>query len=199
MTLGMGQKVLEEIYEGVCSSHIGGGALMVDAIQMGYYWPSLCEDDMNLVRKYEKCQKFTLVQRKPTNPLIPIVRPLPFATLGIDILGPFPKATWQHKYLFVAADYFIKWIKAEAIASITDVEVRKFSWKNIITRFGIPRTMIFHNGQQFDTSKVTDHLNDLGYDVRFTKVAHLQTNGKAAASNKVILNGLQKKLDDAKC
>jgi len=46
--------------------------------------------------------------------------------------------------------------------------------------------------------KVTDYLITLGCQARFTAVAHPQTNGRAKAANKVILHGLQKKLDDAK-
>jgi len=55
----------------------------------------------------------------------------------MDILGLFPKATRQRKYLLVAVDYFTKWVEAEAMASIIENEVRKFIWKNIITRFGL--------------------------------------------------------------
>ena len=63
----------------------------------------------------------------------------------MDIAGPFPKAIDQRKYFFVAVDYFTKWIEVKAIASITAPEVPKFIWKNIITRFGILRAMIFNN------------------------------------------------------
>ena len=45
----------------------------------------------------------------------------------MDILEPFLKVTGQRKYLFVAVDYFTKWIEAEAVASITTAEVRKFT------------------------------------------------------------------------
>jgi len=74
-------------------------------------------------------------------------------------------------------DYFTKWIEVEAVASIMAAEVCKFIWKNIITHFDIPRTMIFYNGRRFDTIKVTDYLNDLECQARFTAVAHPQTNG----------------------
>ena len=63
----------------------------------------------------------------------------------MNILGPFPKATSHHEYLFVMVDYFTKWIEIEAVAFITAGGVRKFIWKNIITRFGVPRTMLFDN------------------------------------------------------
>ena len=116
----------------------------------------------------------------------------------MDILDPFPKATGQRKYLFVAVDYFTKWIEAETVASITTAEVRKFIWRNTITLFGIPHTISFDNGWQFNTSKLTDYLNNLGCQARFIDVAHPQTNGQAEAANKSILHGLQKKFDNAK-
>ena len=39
----------------------------------------------------------------------------------------------------VAIDYVTKWVKSEALANIRDVVVKKFVWKNIITRFELPR------------------------------------------------------------
>jgi hypothetical protein len=51
--------------------------------------------------------------------LTPLVFPWPFAWWGIDLLGPFPKAPGQLKYLVVAIDYSTKWIEAEPLAKIT--------------------------------------------------------------------------------
>jgi len=116
----------------------------------------------------------------------------------MDILGPFPKAAGQSKYLFLAVNYFTKWIEADAMASITTAEVRRLIWWNIITCFDIPCAIIFDNGRQFDTNRLTNYLNSLGYQAQFTVVAHPQTNGQAEAANKSILQGLQKKLDDTK-
>lgn len=58
--------------------------------------------------------------------------------------------------------------------------------------------MIFDNGQQFDMTKVTDYLRNLGCQRRFVAVTHAQTNGQVNAANKVILHGVQKKLDHIK-
>ena len=125
VTSEVAKKILEELNEGVCSFHIGGRALAFMVIRTCYYWPSLREDAMNLVRTCDKCQKFTPIQW-PTTPLTLIISPLPFATWGKDIPRRFPKATGQHRYLFVTVDYFTKRIEAEAVASITAVEVQKF-------------------------------------------------------------------------
>ena len=41
------------------------------------------------------------------------------------------------RFVLVAIDYVTKWVKSEALANIRDVVVKKFVWKNIITRFKV--------------------------------------------------------------
>ena len=43
-------------------------------------------------------------------------------------------------------DYFTKWAEAKALANIRDVDVKKFVWKNIVTKFGVSNTLISDNG-----------------------------------------------------
>ena len=69
--------------------------------------------------------------------------------MGIDLLGPFPPAKGQRKFVIVAINYFTKYVEAEALSSITDKQVCQFIWRNIITRYGIPRVIISDNGRQF--------------------------------------------------
>ena len=42
--------------------------------------------------------------------------------------------------------YFTKCVKAEALVNIWDVDVKKFVWRNIVTRFGVPESLVFYNG-----------------------------------------------------
>ncbi|RVW43429.1 hypothetical protein CK203_070334 [Vitis vinifera] len=42
--------------------------------------------------------------------------------------------------------------RSEAYASIKDKDVKRFVWKNIVCRFGIPQAIIADNGPQFDSS-----------------------------------------------
>nr|KYP47884.1 hypothetical protein KK1_030454 [Cajanus cajan] len=60
-----------------------------------------------------------------------ITTPWPFSVWGMDILGPFPPAKGQVKFLIVAVDHFTKWIKAEVVATITPNNVQKFFWRNV--------------------------------------------------------------------
>ena len=71
--------------------------------------------------------------------------PWPFAQWGLDIVGPFPRATRNRRWLFVRTDYFTKWVKAEPLSNIRDQDAKKFIWKNIVTRFRVPYTLISNN------------------------------------------------------
>ena len=92
----------------------------------------------------------------------PICCPWPFAQWGLDIVGPFPRATDNRRFVIVAMDYFIKWVKAETLANIRDVDMRKFVWKNIVTRFRVPGTLISDNRLRFDRKAFRKYCSDLG-------------------------------------
>ncbi|XP_065626174.1 uncharacterized protein LOC136066193 [Quercus suber] len=128
----------------------------------------------------------------------PLSSPWPFTQWGLDIVGPFPKATGNKKYLLVGTDYFTKWVEAEPLANIRDVDVQRFVWKSIVTRFGVPCILISDNGLQFDSKAFRSYCSELGIMNSYSTPAYPQGNGQAEAVNKVIVNGLKKRLDDAK-
>jgi hypothetical protein len=84
--------------------------------------------------------------------MIPPSWPFVVWGVGVDILGPFPKAVGGYRYLFVAIDKFTKWPKATPMVSITQDVVVAFL-KSIVCRFGVPSRIITDNGTQF-TSRV---------------------------------------------
>ena len=98
----------------------------------------------------------------------------------------------------IGTDYFTKWVEAEPLANIRDVDAKQFIWKNIITRLRVPHTLISHNGLQFDNKSFRRYCCDLGITNRYSTSTYPQGNGQAKAVNKVIVNGLKKRLDDAK-
>ena len=84
------------------------------------------EDATNLVRKCDYCQCFIDLQHLPSNQLSQLSLSWPFAQWDMDILGPFPPAIDQQKFLIVAINYFTKWIKAELLAHITERKAKSF-------------------------------------------------------------------------
>jgi hypothetical protein len=96
----------------------------------------------------------------------------------------------------VAVEYFTKWVEAEALASITSQVVEKFIWKNIICRFGLPHDIIFDNGTQFASRQIVSFLSGLGIRNNFTSISHPASNGLAEVTNRTIMNGLRKKVQE---
>ncbi|XP_023922202.1 uncharacterized protein LOC112033647 [Quercus suber] len=166
-------ELLAELHSGVCGGHVGGRSLAHRAMTQGFWWPQMQKDAAEYVLKCEQCQKHAPLIHQPASNLSPISSPWPFAQWGLDIIGPFPRATRGRKFILVAVDYFTKWAEAEALANIRDVEVKKFVWKNIIT-------------------------SGLGIKNRYSTPAYPQGNGQAEAVNKVIVGGLKKRLEGAK-
>jgi hypothetical protein len=68
--------------------------------------------------------------------------------MGVDILGPFPRAIGGYRFLFVAIDKFTMWPEATPVVSITQGVAIAFL-KSIVCRFGVPRHIIMDNGTQF--------------------------------------------------
>ena len=113
-------------------------------------------------------------------------------------MGPFPKVVGNKRYLLVDRENFTKWVETELLANIRDVDTKRFVWKNIATRFGVPHALISDNGLQFDSKAFRSYCGELGIMNRYSTPTYPQRNGQAEAVNKVIVNGLKKMLDNAK-
>ena len=57
--------------------------------------------------------------------------------------------------------------------------------------------MVTDNGTQFNNAKFKSYCEDYSIELRFTSVAHLQANGQAEVANRIILDGLKKRVEKA--
>ncbi|XP_075659815.1 uncharacterized protein LOC142629669 [Castanea sativa] len=153
------EPLLEELHEGLCGSHTGGRSLAHRAMTQGYWWPNMQKTSQEYAKKCDQCQRYAPNIYQLGGTLNPLSSPWPFAKWDLDIVGPFPRAIGNKRWLIVGTDYFTKWVEAEPLANIRDVDAKKFIWKNIITRFGVPHTLISDNGLQFD-SKAFRRMHD---------------------------------------
>ncbi|GJW69415.1 reverse transcriptase domain-containing protein [Tanacetum coccineum] len=140
------------------------------ALRTGYYWPTMHKDARALIRAYQDCQ-------------------------GIDIAGPFLEGPGKVKFLIVAIDYFIKWIEAKPVATITGNQVKKFMWDNIVCRLGLPREIISDNGKQFRDNPFKDWCKKLCIHQRFAFVRQPQANGLVERANQSLGEGIKARLD----
>ena len=77
----------------------------------------------------------------------------------------------------MAVDYFTKWAEAEALANIWDVDTKKFVWRNIVTNFGVPESLVSDNGLQFDSKTFCKFCSDLDIKNKYSTLAYPQNNG----------------------
>ena len=166
------ESLLEELHEEICGSHTGGRLLAHRALTQGYWWPNMQREAQEYAKKCDQCQRFAPNIHQPGGVLNPLSSPWPFAQWGLDIVGPFPKAAGNKRYIIVGTDYFTKWVEAEPLANIRDVDAQKFIWKNIITRFGTPRTLISNNGLQFDSKSFREYCREFGIINRYSTPAY---------------------------
>ena len=85
-------------------------------------------------------------------------------------------------------------MKVEALANIREVDVKKFVWRNIVTRFGVPESLVLNNGLQFDSRAFREYCSNPGIVNQYSTPAYPQSNSQAEATNKVIVNGLKRRL-----
>ncbi|GAU29444.1 hypothetical protein TSUD_150140 [Trifolium subterraneum] len=109
-------RILKEVHESSCRSHIGSRSLAGKVMRVGFYWPNPHDDAAGYVRTYDKCQRYSNLHHAPGEPLKSVISPWSFYMWGVDILGPFPISTAQARWIIVAVDYFTKWVEALPIS-----------------------------------------------------------------------------------
>ena len=124
--LNLTESLLEELHEGICGSHTEGRSLAHRAITQGYWWPNMQREALEYIRECDQCQQFAPSIYQPGEILNPLSSPWSFAQWGLDIVEPFPKAVENKKYLLVDTHYFTKWVEAEPLANIRDVDAKRF-------------------------------------------------------------------------
>ncbi|XP_073313466.1 uncharacterized protein [Primulina huaijiensis] len=137
-----------------------------------FWWPTLNQDSSQMVRTCEGCQRQSNFPHSPAPPMRPIWASFPFDQWGMEIIGPIPMAR----------------------ARITEKEVLKFLWKNIVCQFRVPRRLISDNGRQFHGKEITSWCQEMKITQSFTSVAYPQANGQTEVVNKIIVQALKTRL-----
>ena len=127
-------------------------------------------------------------------------------------MGPFP-SSFGNMYNLLAMDYVSKWVEATTCPINDAITVVGFIQRNILSRFGEPRTIISDEGSHFANKVFAKKvfakiMRRYGIKNLMGLVYHLQSNGQAKISNREIKKIMEKtenarrkdwsiKLDDA--
>lgn len=103
------EKILHEIYEGICATHTNRHIMMIKIQRDGYFWMMIERDCGDYMRKCNKYQVHEDKINAPPVPLFNMVSHWPFAIWGVDVIEPINlKVSNGHKFILVAIDYFTK-------------------------------------------------------------------------------------------
>lgn len=92
----------------------------------------------------------------------------PFQQWGLDIVGPInPNSSQQHKFIINATDYFTRWVEAAPLRVVNTNQVISFLETNIITRFGVPESLVFDNASYFSSNDLTVYALEKGIKIKF--------------------------------
>ncbi|XP_071700624.1 uncharacterized protein [Rutidosis leptorrhynchoides] len=80
--------IIREMHEGICGLHSEPRSIVAKILRMRYYWPTMHEDTVTLLRTCEPCQIHAKVQKQPKQEMISVLSAWPFSKWGIDLVGP---------------------------------------------------------------------------------------------------------------
>ena len=117
----------------------------------------------------------------------------PFEQWGLDIIREIKSnSSLQHKYILTATDYFTCWVEAIPLRKINEDAVISFLQDHIMTRFGVPISLVFDNAKYFSSIKLTAFAHDKGMKLHYSANYYPQGNGLAKSSNKNLIRILKK-------
>ena len=200
-------KILDECHASPYGGHFSGERTAQKILQSGFYWPTLFRDCAEWVKICDRCQKIGNISSRNEMPLRGIMVVQIFDVWGIDFMGPFPPS-FGNLYILLAIDYVSKWVEAVACSRNDANTVVIFLQRNILSRFGTPRTIISDGGSHFANRIFAKLMSRYRIKHIMSLAYHPQTNGQAEISNGEIKRILEKtvsssrkdwssKLDDA--
>ncbi|KAK1606280.1 hypothetical protein QYE76_029953 [Lolium multiflorum] len=179
-----------------CGHHAAPRSLVAKAFRLGFYWLTAKEDAEKLVKTCRGCQYYATQPNAPAQELRTIPITWPFAVWGLDMVGKLKKSSpGGHEYLLVAIDKFSKWIEAKPVRKADGATALKFVC-SLVTRFGIPHSIITDNGTNFAQGELKDYCDEVGIRLDLASVAHPQSNGQVERANGLILAGIKPRLEE---
>ncbi|KAG8501079.1 hypothetical protein CXB51_003200 [Gossypium anomalum] len=114
VTRSEASKILEHCHSRPTGGHHSGAKIAHKTLELGFYGPTLFNDDNRYVTSCDKCQRIGNISKRNEMPQNYMLLCEIFDVWGIDFMGPFPSLC-GNKYILVAIDYMSKWVEAQAL------------------------------------------------------------------------------------
>ena len=166
-----------------------------DAIKGKYFWPNMYKELYQYVHSCIICQTRNLKKIKPPQQETD-APPYPFAKIGLDVSGPYPKTLSGNKYIIGFVDWYSGWPEAFAVPDKTAETVAHLVIDEIIPRHSTPLQIVSDNGSE-NVNKVMKHMlksNNISHIT--TSFYHPQGNSKVERFHRTLHDIMSKKVND---
>ena len=175
-------RILYECHASPYEGPFAGDKTAHKILQSGFYWPTLFKDCFEWVKLCDQCQRMGNINIRHEMPLQGILVVQLFDVWGIDFMGPFP-SSFGNLYILIAVDYVSKWVEPATYPKNDANIVLGFLQRNVLSRFGTPRTIISDGGSHFSNKVFEKLMSRYGIKHIMSLAYHPQTNGQAEISN----------------
>ena len=112
-------------------------------------------------------------------------------------MGRFP-SSFGNIYILLVLDYVSKWVEAISCPRNDVSTMVGFIQRNILSRFGTPRTIISDEGSHFENKVFAKFMSKYGIKHVMGLAYHPQSNGQAEISNREMKKILEKTVNSSK-
>ena len=139
---------MENFHASPCAGHFTGDKTAQIILQSGFYSPTLFKDCFEGVKHCDACQRMGNITRRNEMLLQGIIVVHIFYVWGIDFMGPFP-SSFGNMCILLVLDYVSKWVEGTTCPRNDASTMVGFMQRNILSRFGAPKTIIGDKGSRF--------------------------------------------------
>ena len=167
--------LLKLAHSGVASGHFGVKKSYAK-LASHFTWPKMYVEMKELVRTCPGCQRAAknMNARAPLMPL-PCIGD-PFKLVAMDIVGPIPRSASGYKYILTLMDLYTKYPEAIPLKKVDNEAVLE-AFLEVISRHGIPETILTDQGSVFMSRLTKSVCNYLGIEQIRTSPYHPQSDG----------------------
>nr|GEZ65685.1 reverse transcriptase domain-containing protein [Tanacetum cinerariifolium] len=169
--------ILKACHSGPIGGHYEANYTAKKVFDSGFYWLTIYKDAFELVKHCDSCQRQGKISQRDEMPQNSIQVCEIFDVWGIDFMGPFPSSK-GNKYILVAVDYLLKWVKAKVLPTNDARVVVKFL-KSLFSRFETPKAIISDRGTHFCNDQFSRVMSKYGVTHRLSTAYHPQTGGQS--------------------
>lgn len=176
--------------------HFGEEKVLAMMSEM-FWFPKMRKYVRAYIAACPKCAYFKVKQGKPEGFLNPIPKtPVPFHTVHIDHLGPFPRSAKGNEHILAIICGFSKFLLAKPVKSTNAPPVITML-EEMSSVFGLPSRIITDRGAAFTSRVFKQYCEDYGIRHVLVAVGTPRGNGQIERSNRTILTALRTIVDDA--